>query len=313
MRSYFLILLFCFSFVISKSQELFPHVDPASLVPKGVLGVRIYNEGFKEVDQYRSLQNVRFMLGLNSKLMLTQSFSFSNHHSKNFPSDFIRNDGTIGFHTHGVKKGLKYPYLFESLGVNVKYRFLSIDGEKEHFRMAAYFELSGCNAAHDEAEPSLMGDNGGVGAGITATKLKKRFAISASFGGILPHNYYYQQGDSSLEVSYGNGLNYSLSMGLLCLPIKYKSYDQTNVNLYAEFIGKAYQGATILSNDKQIQISNVPSLEKGNYIEFRPSIQFIFHSNLRLDFSVARPLVGRSYVRTYPAYYFTIQRYFYFK
>ena len=295
------------------SQALFPHIDPASLVPKGVLGIRLANEGYDELGQFRSQQSLRFMFGLAPKWMLTQSFSFSNHHAKDFPPDFIQNDGTIGYHTHGVKKGKKYPYLFESLNLNVKYRFLSIDGEKKHFRMAAYVEAAGGNEAHDEAEPSLMGDNGGIGAGITATKLHQRFAISGNVGGILPQNYYYERKDSSVRVSYGKALSYGLSMGLLCLPFKYKDYNQTNMNIYLEFVGKAYEGAKVFNKGQEVLISNVPGLEKGYYLECRPSMQFIFRSNLRIDLSVGFPVINRSYVHTSPVYFFTLQRYFYFK
>ena len=313
MKTWLLIVSVFSSVAVSQSQELFPHVDPASNIPKGVFGVRIFNEGYTEVSEFKSLQSVRFMLGLSSKWMLTQSFNFSNHHVRTFPSDFIRDDGTIGYHTHGVKKGNKYPYQLSNLNFSIKYRFLSIDEQQKHLRMAAYLEVATGNQAHDEAEPSLMGDNSGVGFGLIATKLHKRFAVSGSFGGILPQKYYFQENDSSMNVEYGNALTYSLSLGLLCLPLKYKDYKQTNVNIYAEFIGKAYQGALILNNEKQITISNVPALEKGNYVEFRPSVQFIFQSNLRLDLSMGMPFIGRSYVRTYPVYYLTLQRYFYFK
>jgi hypothetical protein len=295
------------------SQELFPHADPASNIPKGVFGVRLSNEFYNEVTQFRSLQNYRFMFGLNSKLMLTESFSFSNHHGRYFPDDFITNDGTIGYHTHGVQKGKKYSYLFESLNVNIKYRFLSRDGEKQHFRMSAYLELAGGNEAHDEAEPSLSGDNGGIGAGITATQLKKRMAVSLTVGGILPQRYNYEKADSTLQVRYGKALSATLSVGLLCLPIHYKNYEQTNVNVYAEFVGKMYGGAEIYRNDKKVLITDVPALEGGGYVEFRPSIQFIFHSNLRIDLSMGKSILNHSYTHSSSMYYITLQRYFYFK
>ncbi|MGQ0827394.1 MAG: hypothetical protein ACT4ON_03250 [Bacteroidota bacterium] len=296
-----------------KAQELYPHVEPASNIPKGVLGIRLANEGYNEINQFRTQQSLRFMYGFSPKWMATASFNFSNHHGKTLPADFIRNDGNIGYHTHGTQKGKTYPYRFENFNLNVKYRFLSIDGEQSHFRMAAYAEGATGNQAHDEAEPSLMGDNGGIGAGLIVTKLKKRFAVSAAVGGIVPQDYTYKKSDSTLKISYGNALTYSLSMGLLCLPLKYKNYKQTNVNLYAEFIGRSYDGAKIYSNGKEIIIASVPGLEKGNYIEFRPSVQFIFNSKLRMDLSMAYPILNRSYVHPEYVFYFIIQRYFYFK
>lgn len=307
-------IIFLLFFVSSiNAQELYPHVEPASNIPKGVLGIRLANEGYNEINQFRTQQSLRVMYGFTPKWMATASFNFSNHHGKALPADFIRNDRTIGYHTHGIQKGKTYPYSFGNFNLNLKYRFLSIDGEQSHFRMAAYAEGATGNQAHDEAEPSLMGDNGGVGAGLTATKLQKRFAISASVGGIVSQDYIYKKSDSTLKISYGNALTYSLSMGLLCLPLKYKNYKQTNVNLYAEFIGKSYEGAKIYSNGKEIIIASVPGLEKGNYIEFRPSVQFIFNSKLRIDLSVSRPIFNRSYVHPKYVFYFTIQRYFYFK
>ena len=125
----------------AKAQELFPHADPASNIPKGVLGIRIANEGFNEITQFRSQQNVKFMFGFTPKLMMTESFSLSNHHGFYFPSDFVKSDPGIGKYTTGVKKGNKYPYQFESLNVTLKYRFYSRDGEKEHFRMSTYVRL----------------------------------------------------------------------------------------------------------------------------------------------------------------------------
>ncbi len=314
MIRFILNIILTFSLVNSiYAQELFPHVDPASNIPKGVLGIRLVNEGFNEVNEFRFSQSYRFMFGITSKLMITPAFNFSNHHGRKFPSDFIANDGNIGIHTHGVSKGNKYPYQLDNFNVNIRYRFLSLDKTKDHFRMTAYLEMAAGREAHDEAEPNLMGDNGGIGAGITATKLKQRFAISATVGGIVPQDYYYQRKDSSLTVKYGKAINYSLSMGLLCLPFKYKSYKQTNVNVYCEFIGKAYEKARVISNSREVLIADVPGLEGGMYVEFRPSIQFIFNSNLRIDLSYGRPLYKRSYTHFYPLYFFTIQRYFYFK
>ena len=83
--------------------------------------------------------------------------------------------------------------------------------------------------------------------------------------------------------------------------------------MYAEFVGKAYGDAKVYNKGQEIIIADVPQLESGYYLEFRPSVQFIFHSNLRVDFSVATPLINRSFVRVSPAFYFSIQRYFYFK
>ncbi len=295
------------------SQELFPHSEPASNIAKGVLGIRIANEGFNEITQFRSQQNFRFMFGITSKLMITESFLFSNHHGYYFPSDFIKQDADNGYYTNGVARGRENLYQFESMNLNIKYRFLSRDGEKQHFRMSGYLELAGGNEAHYEAEPNLTGDNGGIGAGITATQLKNKFAVSLTVGGIIPHKYHYQLKDSTLDVKYGNAITAILSFGRLCLPAHYKSYNQTNINIYAEFVGKIYGGASVVDKGNNVAIINFPALGAGSYVEFRPSVQFIFHSNLRVDLSVGEPIINQSYAHIAPMYYFTIQRYFYFK
>lgn len=298
---------------VAKSQDMFPHIESASNLPKGVLGIRVYSEMYQEFAQFRNLQSVRFSLGLTSRWMITQSFNFSNHHNKSLPSDFIDNINNKQFQTSGVDKGKKYPYVFSNLNLNIKYRFLSIDEHKKYLRMAAYLEVAGGNQAHDETEPSLMGDNSGVAMGVMATKLENRFAFSASLGAIFPQNYYYHQNETSMSLAYGNALTYSMAAGWLYLPINYNDYKQLNINFYTELVGKAYQGATILNNEKEVTIVEAKGLTKGNYIEFRPSIQFVFNSNLKVDLSVSAPIVGRSYVRSYPAYYFSLQRNFYFK
>ncbi len=307
------VLFICFITKIIYAQELFPHSEPASNIPKGVLGIRIANEGFNEITQFRSQQNFRFMFGITSKLMITESFLFSNHHGYYFPSDFIKQDAANGYYTNGVARGRNNLYQFESMNINIKYRFLSRDGEKQHFRMSAYLELAGGNEAHYEAEPSLSGDNSGIGAGITATQLKNKFAVSLTIGAIIPHKYHYQLNDSTLDVKYGNALTAILSFGRLCLPAHYKNYNQTNINVYAEFVGKIYEGATVFDKGNKVSIINFSALNAGSYVEFRPSVQFIFHSNLRVDLSIGEPIINQSYAHIAPVYYFTIQRYFYFK
>ena len=306
-----LIFLFCLNVSHGYSQELFPHVEPASNIPAGVLGVRVINEFYDEVDVLRSMQSFRLMWGFNPKLMFSQSYTFGNHHGNKLPEDFIANDGRIGIHTHGIDKGIEYPYRFENLNNSLKYRFLSLDGKNEHFRVAANFDFAIGSRAHDEAEPSFQGDNSGLGAGITATLLKNKFAVSLNGNVIMPHKYS-QSGIQTIEIQYGNALNYNLSMGYLLLPRKYKSFKQTNINLYVEFIGKIYEAAEIEVDNQSVLIADVPGLEKGKYIEIRPSIQFIIHSNTRIDFSIAKPVMNMSYVRTYPAYYFNLQHYFFF-
>lgn len=309
MRYFSLVLLFLLCRTGS-AQELYPHTEPASNVPKDVLGIRVANEFYNEIGQIRSWQAYKFMFGLTPRLTLVQSFTFSNHHGSRLPDNFISNDGNIGLHTHGTQKGAPYPYAFESLNLYMKYRFISKDSKNRHFRMAAYAEAAGGNEAHDEAEPSLSGDNGGLGGGMIATWLNKKLAVSATAGYIRPSRY--KQRNPDIIVQYGDAINYSLSLGYLVFPRQYRDYKQTNINLYVEFMGKKYDAAKVEYQGQPVLTDDVYGLAKGNYVEARPSIQFIFRSNLRVDLSAAWPFIGQSFVRSYPAYYLNVQRYFYF-
>jgi hypothetical protein len=280
-------------------------------VAKNVLAFRATNEFYYEANTvWRSMQCYRFFWGLSSKLMLTPSVTFSNHHGEMLPAGFISDDGNSGLHTHGTSKGNPYPYRFENVWLNAKYRFLSKDARNEHFRMAAYADLAVGNLPHDEAEPSFMGDNSGAGGGVVATYLKNKFAVSINSGIILP--FAYTEDETSIEIQYGRAYTYSLSVGYLLLPFKYKNYDQINVNLYVELLGKSYDEPALKYNGQDALVSNVPAFESGSNTEIRPALQFIIRSNTRVDLSFSKLLSGTTYVRALPAYYLNLQHYFYF-
>jgi hypothetical protein len=114
------------------------------------------------------------------------------------------------------------------------------------------------------------------------------------------------------EIAYGRALSYNLSIGYLLVPHTYKNYDQLNVNIYMEFLGKAYEAATVHQYGNVPVPINTPLLQAGNYVDIAPGIQLIFKSNLRIDLSVKWPMINRSYARFYPVFEFGIQRYFYF-
>ena len=293
--------------LLGEAQELFPATGSASNLPKGVLRVKLNNEFYTDVSQTRIWQGYSFSFGMSPKIEISQVYNFSNHHDYLLPDDFItHNNNSKSLITQGYVNGRPYPFLFENLTLGIKYRFLSLNANHEHFRMACYLNLAGGNEPHSVAESNLMGDNSGASPGLIATYLKNRFAISLNAAAIFPHRYL--QSDSNIILSYNNALTYSLSFGYLLLPHKYKTYKQTNVNIYAELIGESYGGMKSITNNGQaVNWYNVPSLNKGSYLEMRPSVQFIFLSNTRLDLSIAYLLMGQSYERSYPLYFLTIQ------
>ncbi|XZF16157.1 hypothetical protein ACTHGU_08460 [Chitinophagaceae bacterium MMS25-I14] len=310
--------LFILSATAAQSQELFPLSEPASNMPKGVAGIRVFDQSYKEVNnKYRNLFGLKLMYGITSRLSVYLTGTVSNHHSAELPPSFP---------DHNTPQvGVDLPCRFNGVDLYAKYRFLSKDGEHTHLRVAAYGEYSYLKVAHDEAEPTLMDDTKGWGAGLIGTYLKKRFAVSITGGFILPADYTgavpdYISGLPSVpaKVKYGKAVNYSVSFGYLLLPRKYKSYDQVNWNLYMEFIGKSYESAKVYFDNLgqpgtpyQVVGSGQTVLNAGHYIELHPGLQAIIQSNLRLDVSVGFPIVNRSYTRYYPVYTLGIQRYFF--
>jgi len=69
-------------------QELFILNEPASSVPKGVLGIRLYSHHYKEYSTNRTLGALRVMYGVTSKLSLLATASISNHHARKLPKDY---------------------------------------------------------------------------------------------------------------------------------------------------------------------------------------------------------------------------------
>jgi hypothetical protein len=303
----------------SNAQELFPLSEAASSIPKNALGIRLFSEAYKEVDKVRSMASLRLMYGVTSRFSVYLTGIASNHHGENFPVEFP-------FH-NTPERGAKYPYKFNGMHLYGKYRFFSRDGKNEHFRMAAYAEGTLVKTTHHETEPDLeYGDNTGVGAGIIGTYLKSKFAVSGTFGGILPSG---NSGDSPdpidnlspvpITIQYGKALTYSLSFGYLLLPKKYKDYNQTNVNLYLEFHGKAYQTAKVnlfvgAPNEYYLESVRYPPALQGNYfVDMSPGIQFIIRSNLRIDCTATFHMLGETYARLYPVYSIGIQQYLFFR
>lgn len=180
-----------------------------------------------------------------------------------------------------------------------KYRFYSQDDVHEHFRMAAFSKFSlidnpqqltvqskkmlpDGNGGYTEQlhtsiyksdEFDIDGSNSGITAGVVATKLVNKIAISGSLGyGYRMNNL----NDKLLPGQPRNALTYTASFGYLLLPKEYVSYKQTNVNLYAELLGTTFPG------------------QEKSYADIAPPIQFIFNSIARLDISYRTQIAGNA-------------------
>jgi hypothetical protein len=293
---------------ISFGQELFPHAEPASNVPKGVVGVRMIYERYNEQSSNRNKESyrARVMYGLTSKWTVMSTLGMSNHHYKEFPTDLLQY-----FFNHHLTTYPAAGYTIEGINVYSKYRFFTHDTYHQHIRMAVFAEGSKSFIAHDDAEPTLMTDNTGYGGGIIATYLYGKFAVSMTAGFIKPLTY--KQNDIDVVFKSGDASYLELSAGYRLLPIRYTSYSDINVNIYSEFKFKQYGAAYVEQNGAEIDFAQYAAanpytyqaLSAGNYIDGHFAVQFISNSNSRLDIGVTLALKNRSY--TYWAPMFTLQ------
>jgi hypothetical protein len=244
MKKYFLFILFIISLQI-KAQELFVMTEPASNMPTGAIGLRVMNSFMYEKDgtpNYHIMPEI--MWGATQKWMFHLQ----------------------SFHSNRTTGGLKT----EGGSVYGKYRFFSNDDIHKHFRMAAYGRYSINNADIHQEEIETMGHNTGYEAGIVATKLVNKVAVSSSLSFEKALN---NLASNKFPITQSNNAtNYTLSVGKLMYPKKYTSLKQTNINLMCEFLGQ-----TLNSNGK-------------SYLDAVPSIQFIIRSQARIDIAYRREL-----------------------
>ena len=211
MKNY-LALLFILITTTAAAQELFPFTEPASNMPAKSMSLKMSAMFGKGVhgDRIEQRYSPEIMFGISKKWMLHTGVTFSNMYES-----FL---------------------YYESARVYAKYRFLSKDDVHKHFRMAA-FGMAAYSRNHLQYnELNLMGDHSGVQAGLIATQLWNKLAVSAT--GSLIEVFDKKRNDKTVPQQYAfESLNYSLSAGYLLLPRNYKDYKQTNLNIYAELLG----------------------------------------------------------------------------
>jgi hypothetical protein len=225
------------------SQELYVNTEPASNMATHSLGIRVENQGYFNPN-YKNRSTLEIMYGASKSLMV---------HGSLYQSDYYL--------------GQQH---FEGGSVYAKYRFLSVDSVQSHFRGAFFVKASSINNPIPNQEISLEGDNSGFQGGVVFTKLMHKLALSgsASYLHAVDNN-----GGYHLPLSGANNeVAYTLSAGYLLLPKTYQNYNQVNVNLYFELLGKTNPGYN------------------QNYLDAAPAVQLIFNSVFRVDFSYRAPL-----------------------
>lgn len=231
--------------VMAKGQELFVFTEPASNMATRSIGLRLNNY----------LATERASPGNGYQLIPEVMFGIS----KNF---MLHADGFFGT-TEGK---------FSARGASLygKYRFYNKDDVQRHFRMALFARASFNNSEIVQEEINLYGRNSGFEAGIVATQLLHKLAISSGL------SYTKAIDNGSHEFLYGTqnnkALNFTLSFGKLMLPREYKDYRQTNLNLMLEFLNQLNIGSG------------------RYYLDAAPALQLIFNSQARVDIGYRQQL-----------------------
>lgn len=239
---FLLSLIILLSAVAAATQELFPYTEPASNMPAKSMSLKLaamYGEG---PHSNRLLQRYtpEVMLGISKKWMVHASLTFSDMHESYF--------------------------YYESAKLYAKYRFLSNDDVHKHFRMAAFAAASHSRNHLDHNELNLNGDHTGVQAGLVATQLWNKLAVSATASIIEVFDE--KRNNKALPQQYAfESLNYSLSAGYLVLPKNYTDYNQVNLNIYAELLGGR----------------NLDWGYEKYFLDLAPSVQLIFNSTSKLN------------------------------
>lgn len=221
------------------AQELYVFSEPASNMPAHSIGVKGTAKFLREIrsGKLKSRYTPEVMYGWNKNLMLHLAGTFSDMYS------------------NGQQ--------WESMRFYGKYRFLSSDELYRHFRMAAFVEASYSKNLPFYDELSLEGDQSGLQAGVIATQLLHKLAISTSLSYLGTAKR--DAGDPFAGNIPSRAFNYSVSAGYLILPRKYTSYDQTNLNFYLELLGQ--------------QTTDI----KRYYVDLAPAVQLIFNSQAKLN------------------------------
>ena len=250
---FFLILVIIFN--DSYSQELYINSEPASLIPKGTKVVRLSYSNII-IDESNALGDVAnaFLMtpslayGLSKKIMISTSFQFAN---RPYEQGLVPNFGFNGFKFYS------------------KQRIYTTDKQKNHTRLSSFLKYSFHKDNFMKGNIDLDLQNKGFELGLIGTQLIKKLAISITSAYTRANDI---NDDSNNLINLSTFKN-SLSAGYLLLPRKYKSYKQTNFNLYLEYLTN-----TVMNKTFPVRYNRFSST-------LAPGLQFVILSRSRLDFS----------------------------
>lgn len=238
----------------ARSQELFVYNEPASNMPAHSAGIRVSNWLMNETAtgniNYHLIPEI--MLGINNRLMLHGEAFISNR-------------------TNSLKA--------EGAGMYAKYRLFSHDNMYHHLRMAVFGRASTNNSDIHQEEIQTNAHNTGYQAGLIATQLLHKTALSLTMYYEQAYNNY--GGNERPQAWPDKAINYNLSSGHLFFPKHYKGYKQTNLNVMVELMAQ-----TLPANGH-------------SFMDIAPSVQLIFNSQTRVDIGYRQQLYS-SIQRTAP-------------
>lgn len=231
------------------AQELYPYAEPASNMPAHTLTPKLRTV-FAESPEGRLLQRYapELMWGISKRWMVHAGTSFSN----------------MAFSAVQLEGAYFYG----------KFRFYSNDAVHAHFRMAAFAEAGWSRSPQMYTELSVQGENNGFQLGLIATQLKNKLALSATTSVL---KVFQRTEDLQHLPLPDRAFSYSLSAGYLILPVEYESYDQLNLNVYAELLGQSAFGG------------------RSYFLDAAPSVQLIFNSNSKLNLGYRFQLTGNGF------------------
>lgn len=239
MKTFLSLLVLVAALQRSQAQELFVFSEPASNMPAKSVSAKLsatypnskYNNYFKQ----RYMPEVMF--GISKQVMVHVSGTFSDYYY--------------------------YKIKSESAKLYAKWRFYSNDDVHKHFRLALFAEGSYSNSPFYYGDINLNGDNTGVQAGVIATQLVNRFAVSGTASVI---RVFAETGEHSGHEDHSlKAISYSLSAGYLLFPYDYTNYRQPNLNIYMELLGMRGLGL------------------KHYMLDLAPALQLIINSNLKIN------------------------------
>jgi hypothetical protein len=278
---YFLSFLLIITIAGVKAQELYVFTEPASNMAAKGIGARMGYKQFKM--EHNNKYNVyrldpEVMIGISKNLMV---------HINGYASNMFQ----------GKLKA-------EGASLYAKYRFFSKDDIHSHFRLAAFGKASvidnptvlvytephtiddgnGGTVIHEltnykvNNEIDIDGGNSAVMGGLVATQLINRLAVSGSASYLYRLNNIKNKRETIVP---WKAVNYTISAGYLLYPKEYTSYKQTNINLYAEFLGTSFLG-------------NRTWEKKKYFIDVAPAVQFIINSIARVDIGYRTQISGNT-------------------